>query len=258
MESLLSFWADAGIDVCLEDEPVNRLTESARLIKPAAVATQGQAPARPVSLAQRKADDGAAAWAQAKTLAADADSLSALAEALQGFEGCTLRRNLDHKPVLWRGPETASIMVIAEAPLAEDETGGRPGPEGQLLERMLHAANLAEHCILTHTVFWHPLGGQTPSQADQKICQPFLDKAIRLIRPQHLLLLGAATARALLANEDGILALRGRWFDWTASDQSLTIPAMVTMTPGFLLQQSAAKKKAWSDLQNFMAKIAEP
>ena len=254
MESLLAFWADAGIDVCLEDEPVNRLAEAARLIRPAPMPVASLVPTRPANLAQRRASDETAALEQAKTLAAGAQTLEALAEALQGFEACGLRRNLAHQPVLWRGLMPSKIMIIAEAPLAEDETEARPGPEGQLLERMLQAAGLKDRCILTHTVFWHPPGGRAPSLAEQKICQPFLERAIGLIQPQYLLLLGAASARAMLGREDGILALRGQWFDWTASDQGQTLPALVTMTPSFLLQQSAAKKKAWADLQSFNAR----
>lgn len=254
MESLLAFWADAGIDVCLEDEPVNRLAEAARLVRPAPMPVASLVPARPANPAQRRASDETAALEQAKTLAAGAQTLEALAEALQGFEGCGLRRNLAHQPVLWRGLLPSKIMIIAEAPLAEDETEARPGPEGQLLDRMLQAAGLKDRCILTHTVFWHPPGGRAPNLAEQKICQPFLERAIGLIQPQYLLLLGAASARAMLGREDGILALRGQWFDWTASDQALTLPALVTMTPSFLLQQSAAKKKAWADLQSFNAR----
>jgi DNA polymerase len=254
MESLLAFWADAGIDVCLEDEPVNRLAEVAHLARPSAAPVASLAPARGESPAQRRASNDIAALAQAKTLAAEAQSLEALAEALLSFEGCGLRRNLGHQPVLWRGALSSKIMIIAEAPLTEDETEARPGPEGQLLDRMLQAAGLKDRCILTHTVFWHPPGGRAPSLAEQKICQPFLERAIDLIQPQYLLLLGAASARAMLGREDGILALRGQWFDWTASDQGLTLPALVTMTPGFLLQQSAAKKKAWADLQSFNAR----
>jgi DNA polymerase len=254
MESLLAFWADAGIDVCLEDEPVNRLAEAARLVRAAPSPVASLVPARPANPAQRRASDETAALEQAKRLAAGAQTLEALAEALQGFEGCGLRRNLAHQPVLWRGLTPSKIMIIAEAPLAEDETEARPGPEGQLLERMLQAAGLQDRCILTHTVFWHPPGGRAPSLAEQKICQPFLERAIGLIQPQYLLLLGAASARAMLGREDGILALRGQWFDWTDSDQGLTLPALVTMTPSFLLQQSAAKKKAWADLQSFNAR----
>jgi DNA polymerase len=61
-------------------------------------------------------------------------------------------------------------------------------------------------------------------------------------------LLGGASAKFVLNRPDGILALRGKWQDRNFEDAQLTIPALPTLHPAFLLRQPAAKKKAWSDL----------
>ncbi|MDR3510161.1 MAG: hypothetical protein P4L73_00870, partial [Caulobacteraceae bacterium] len=45
-ESLLAFWADAGVDACFEDQPVNRIAERPR---PAPRAQHAPAPARPAA-----------------------------------------------------------------------------------------------------------------------------------------------------------------------------------------------------------------
>jgi DNA polymerase len=63
-----------------------------------------------------------------------------------------------------------------------------------------------------------------------------------------LLLAGGASAKAVLKKEEGILSLRGRWFEWRSSDGNLELPALPTLHPAFLLRQPAAKKRAWSDL----------
>jgi DNA polymerase len=52
----------------------------------------------------------------------------------------------------------------------------------------------------------------------------------------------------MLKRQEGILSLRGRWFEWKSEDGALELPALPTLHPAFLLRQPAAKKHAWSDL----------
>ena len=257
VESLLSFWADAGIDLCLEDEPVNRLTETAQMMRaptpptPLRVAPSPRGPAAANAAALEQAAD------KAKALAAAASTLEALAQAITGFEDCPLRRDMTHQPVLWRGQPSSRVLIIGEAPTAGDQSTGQPfsGVEGRLLERMVEAAGLADQCLMMNSVFWQPAGGRAPSPSEQKICLPFLERAIQLSPPKAILLLGAASARGLLGRDDGVLAMHGRWQEWTSSDGQMTLPAMVTLTPTFLLQQPSAKKKSWNDLLSFAARL---
>jgi DNA polymerase len=257
IESLLSFWADAGIDLCLEDEPVNRLTETAQMMR---------APTPPTPLRVAPAPRGPAAAnlatleiaaEKAKGLAAAASSLEALAQTIIGFEDCPLRRDGAHQPVLWRGQAGSSVLIIGEAPTAGDQSTGQPfsGIEGRLLDRMLSAAGLTDQCLIMNSVYWQPAGGRAPTAAEQKICLPFLERAIQLSPPKALLLMGSASARGLLGRDDGVLAMHGRWQEWTSTDGQTTLPAMVTLTPSFLLQQPIAKKKSWNDLLSFAAKL---
>jgi hypothetical protein len=57
-----------------------------------------------------------------------------------------------------------------------------------------------------------------------------------------------ALTNAMLATNEGILKLSGRWHEWRSADGALEIPAMPTLHPAFLLRQPTAKKRAWSDL----------
>ena len=77
------------------------------------------------------------------------------------------------------------------------------GRAGQLLDRMLAAAGLADRVFITNTVFWRPPGNRTPTGSEQLVCRPFLERAIELIRP-YLLLVGGAAAKAMLDQSDGI------------------------------------------------------
>ncbi len=141
-------------------------------------------------------------------------------------------------------------MVIGEGPGAEEDAQGAPfvGRAGKLLDQMLLAAGLQDRVFITNTVFWRPPGNRTPTALEQAVCAPFLERAIQLVRPKLLLLVGGASAKSILKKDEGILSLRGRWFEWRSEDGELVLPALPTLHPAFLLRQPAAKKRAWADL----------
>ncbi|WP_337188387.1 uracil-DNA glycosylase [Phenylobacterium sp.] len=264
-ESLLAFWAEAGVDSVLADEAVDRI-EAGRIAPPprspppvmaAAPAPVGRAApgGRPVG------PDVAAAIAQAQAAAAAAGNLEALVAAISAFEGCPLRHEgAATKAVVFRGDPKAPLMVVGEGPGAEEDARGEPfvGRAGRLLDRMLLAAGLEGRVLITNTVFWRPPGNRTPSPAEQAICAPFLERIIQLVQPRMLLLAGGASAKSLLKREEGILTLRGRWFEWRSADGALELPAMPTLHPAFLLRQPGAKKRAWIDLLTLTERLDRP
>jgi DNA polymerase len=259
-ESLLAFWADSGVDAMLLEAPVDRI-EAGKIAPP-------QPPARKVSAAQPAPRaplpgqaDISGAIAQAQALAAAADSLAALKEAIAGFDGCPLKHEgAARQSVFYRGREDAPVVVIGEGPGAEEDAQALPfvGRAGQLLDRMLAAAGLTDRVLITNTVFWRPPGNRTPSPQEQAICAPFVERTLALVKPKVLLLVGGASAKAMLKKDEGILSLRGRWFEWRAADGGLELPAMPTLHPAFLLRQPAAKKRAWSDLLTLTERLDRP
>jgi len=261
IESLLAFWSEAGIDACLLEAPADRLAERPALLKrsaqtPAAVAP---APAR-ATAAQRLAPDLAAALEQARALAAAARTLAELEAAIAAFDGCGLKFEGAKRAVFARGAPDAPVMIIGEGPGAEEDAQGAPfvGRAGKLLDKMLAAAGLDGRVFITNTVFWRPPGNRTPSPAEQMVCAPFLHRAIALAGPRLLLLAGGAAAKSVLKREEGILSLRGRWFDWSAEDGASSLPALPTLHPAFLLRQPAAKKRAWQDLLTLTERLDRP
>ena len=253
LESLLGFWAEAGIDTAFADEPVDRIAERVR--PPPAVAP-ALAP-RPMAVA---GPDFSGAIAEARRLAAEANDLPALATAIAAFDGCGLKFEGARQAVFSRGVEDAPVMVIGEAPGADEDALGQPfvGRAGKLLDKMLAAAGLADRVFITNTVFWRPSGNRNPTAQEQLVCAPFLERAIALVQPRFLLLAGGASAKAMLQRPEGILSLRGRWFDWTSADGALALPALPTLHPAFLLRQPAAKKRAWADLLMLTERLDRP
>ncbi len=245
LESLLAFWSEAGVEVCTADEPIDRRIPIAP--PPRAAAPTPLRPSAPLAPAAPEIGE---AVAQARAMAAAAGDLAALAEAIAAFEGCALKHQGAKQAVFSRGDPAAPVMVIGEGPGGEEDQVGAPfvGRAGKLLDLMLGAAGLHDRVFVTNTVFWRPPGNRTPTFGEQSVCAPFVERAIELVQPRLLLLVGGASAKFMLGKDEGILSLRGRWFEWRPHNGETVLPALPTLHPAFLLRQPAAKKRAWADL----------
>ncbi|THD58167.1 MAG: uracil-DNA glycosylase [Phenylobacterium sp.] len=245
----------------LLDEPLDRIA-AGRIAPPQPMARKAPAAAAPPPSPLRPAQaDVSGAIAEARALAAAADSLEALAAAIAGFDGCPLKfEGAASQAVVYRGEPNAPLMVIGEGPGQDEDRQGQPfvGRAGQLLDKMLAAAGLTGRALITNTVFWRPPGNRTPTLPEQAVCAPFVERAIALVRPRMLLLVGGAAAKSMLQTDQGILSLRGRWREWRSSDGAMELPAMPTLHPAFLLRQPPAKKQAWSDLMTLTERLDRP
>lgn len=251
-EALMAFWADAGVDVCFEDAPIDRL----RPVTPAAAVASK--PSGSVTPLRATATPGVAdAIAEARRAAAAALDLDQLQVAIAAFEGCPLSTLGARQAVFSRGEPTGGLMLVGEGPGAEEDAKGQPfvGKAGRLLDRMLEAAGLAERAFITNTVFWRPPGNRTPTPEEQAVCAPFLERAFQLIRPRLVVTLGAAAARQVLKADEGITRLRGSWGEWRLAEGDVSAPVMPTLHPAFLLRQPQAKREVWADLLDVAARM---
>ena len=247
IESLLAFWADAGVDACFEDAPVDRTYVAPPALKAVARATASVA----------AAPDAAGAADEARRLAAACETMNDLAAAIASFEGCPLRGMGARQSVFARGNPTAPVLIVGEGPGAEEDARGEPfvGKAGQLLDRMLAAAGLTDKVFITNTVFWRPPGNRTPTPAEQAICAPFVERAFAILRPRVVLLLGAAASKSVLQTDEGIMKLRGQWKEWRLPEGDISAPALPTLHPAFLLRQPQAKRAVWADLLSLAARL---
>ena len=247
-ESLLAFWRDAGVDACFEDAPIDRT----HVAPPPAVKAVSKATASVVA-----APDSGDALSDARRLAAGANTLEALGQAIAVFEGSPLRGMGATQSVFGRGNPEAPVLVIGEGPGAEEDQQGRPfvGQAGRLLDRMLAEAGLEGRAFITNTVFWRPPGNRAPTPAEQAVCAPFVERAFILLKPKVVLLLGATAARSVLGTDEGIMRLRGQWRDWRLPEGAVSAPVLPTLHPAFLLKQPMAKRQAWADMLSLAARL---
>lgn len=194
----------------------------------------------------------------ARAVAAGCQSLAELAAALETFDGCPLKQTATRLCFADGSPD-ARLMLIGEAPGAEEDRQGLPfvGPSGQLLDRMLAAIGLDRRAAwITNVIFWRPPGNRSPTTAEVAICQPFVERQIELLRPQHILFLGGSAARGLLEVTEGVTKLRGRPLLYRPATGA-PIPAGITFHPAYLLRQPLQKRLAWRDLLTLRRQLAE-
>jgi uracil-DNA glycosylase family 4 len=249
----LRWQMEAGTDEAIGEEPIDRYAAIAKPAKAAAVAPA--AAARPAPTAPLPA--ATAALQSARTLAAAARSVAELAEALAAFDGCPLKRTATNLVFADGNPE-ARIMLIGEAPGADEDRLGKPfvGVSGQLLDRMLACIGLDRRsAYITNVIFWRPPGNRPPTAAEIAACLPFVERHIELVSPEVLVLLGAASAQTLLARNDGITRLRGRWFQFETTGMTRPVPVMPVYHPAYLLRQPAQKRAAWRDWLAILARL---
>lgn len=192
---------------------------------------------------------------QAGALARAANSLDELQAAMQQFDGCALKRTA-RQLVFADGAPDARIMLVGEAPGAEEDRIGKPfvGRSGQLLDRMLAAIGLDRSSVfIANTVPWRPPGNRTPTPQESAICRPFIERQIELVNPDVLVCLGGPAAQALLGVREGVLRIRGRWQHYTVGERQ--IQAMATLHPAYLLRSPLQKRLAWRDLRAIKAAL---
>lgn len=202
------------------------------------------------------AGDGPSAHA----LASAANSLEELREALRRFDGCALKRTATNL-VFADGNPAAKVMFIGEAPGADEDRQGLPfvGVSGQLLDRMLAAIGLDRktNAYISNVLFWRPPGNRSPTPAEIGACLPFVERHIELLDPDVLVLVGGIAAKTMLARQEGIMRLRGRWFTYETARMPRPIPVIATYHPAYLLRSPGGKREAWRDMLEIQAKIRE-
>ena len=249
-QDLLAFYAEAGVDALVGEEPVDRLaaaetpapvTRTAReIVPPPHRESNG-----PTAMLAPQAPDEATMAARAA--AKSAKTLDDLRDILEKFEGCALKPTATQL-VFADGNPRARLMFVGEAPGRDEDIEGLPfvGRSGKLLDRMLAAIGLDRASVyIANIVPWRPPGNRTPTPQESQICLPFVLRQIELVDPDILVCLGGPSAQALLGIREGITKTRGRWFTFDTGKRE--IRAMPTFHPAFLLRSPLQKRLAWRD-----------
>ena len=249
---LLDFYAEAGVDALVGEEPVDRFAAEpspplARATQPIAreLEIKGRAVASPPPAPLAAPEEAAMA---ARAAAKSAKTLDELRAILDKFDGCALKATAT-RLVFADGNPAARVMLVGEAPGRDEDIEGLPfvGRSGKLLDRMLAAIGLDRTSVyIANIVPWRPPGNRTPTPQETSICLPFIKRQIELANLEILICLGKPSMQTLLGINEGIRAARGRWRQYDTGTR--TIRAMATFHPAYLLRSPNEKKFAWRDM----------
>lgn len=146
------------------------------------------------------------------------------------------------------GPSNARVMVVGEAPGANEDETGVPfvGAAGKYLDLLLATVGLSrkDSVYIANVLKCRPPGNRNPSPEEIEACAPYLRKQIDLVQPEVLLAVGSFSGKLLTGDQKSALGkLRGQVHHYHG------VPLVVTYHPAALLRNSNWTRAFWRDLQ---------
>jgi uracil-DNA glycosylase family 4 len=150
------------------------------------------------------------------------------------------------------GNPQARVMFIGEAPGADEDAQGEPfiGRAGQLLTKIIQACGWTrEELYICNILRCRPPGNRTPSTEEANHCREYLDAQIAIIQPEYIVCWGTCAAQNLLASEETIGKMRGRFYTHGKAK------VLCTYHPSYLLRNPEAKKPVWEDMKLLLGEM---
>lgn len=251
--SVLAWQIEAGADEAIAEAPLDRFAATPQ-------GPRGSPEPSPETALPPDRTAAVSVAGNTRETAAAATDLDSLKAAFEAFDGCALKETATNF-VFADGSPDARLMFVGEAPGAEEDRQGLPfvGPAGRLLDRMLAAIGLDRgQAYITNILPWRPPGNRNPTDSEIALCLPFIERHIALVGPEVLVAVGGTAAKALLDTREGIMRLRGRWFNYAVAGSDTAIPLRAILHPAYLLRQPGQKRDAWNDLIAIKKRLAEP
>lgn len=221
-QSLLGWWRDAGVDTLVDEAPRDWLAEP----RPAAVTSTPTVPhSTPEALPQT--------LLAFRTWIEEAETLP---------DGSTKGRR-----IFPEGDAASGLMILVDMPEPADSVAGTllSDEAGRLFDRMLATIGRERGSVwLGSLVLARPAGGRIDPERAEAI-GAFAKHHVVLARPRRLLLMGQAASRAVLGME--LVAARGRLH--AVNHGGVTMEAVATFAPRFLIQNPQRKADSWRDLR---------
>jgi DNA polymerase len=158
-------------------------------------------------------------------------------------------------PVPGVGDPNADLMVIGEAPGADEDRKGEPfvGRAGELLTKILAAIAFQRSDVyITNILKSRPPNNRDPEKEEVNAHLPILLRQITLIKPKLILCVGRIAGNVLLDRKSSLKALREKAFH-----DFYGLPVKVTYHPAALLRNPQWKRPTWEDVQVLKARYDE-
>ena len=153
-------------------------------------------------------------------VSADLDQLAAQA---RGCTACGLAVTRT-TVVVGDFPPKARLMLIGEAPGAQEDASGRPfvGKAGALLDGLLAEAGLPRAQVaVANVIKCRPPDNRAPTRAEVKTCRRWLDQQVALVDPSLVVTMGGTALAWALGPGRRLRDERGRVHPW--NERSLLV-----------------------------------
>ncbi len=174
-------------------------------------------------------------------------TLNSLYDSIHTCTKCKLGTTRN-KFVFGTGNPNADVMIIGEAPGADEDRQGEPfvGRAGKLLTDILKAINFErDEVYIANILKCRPPNNRNPLPDEMDACTPYLFKQIEIIKPKTILCLGLVAASYLINQKLSLTKMRGNVYEVKG------IQTMVTYHPAALLRNPGWKRGCWEDVQKF-------
>ena len=165
---------------------------------------------------------------------------SSLRREVETCTRCPLHRSRTHA-VFYRGGARPRLVVVGEAPGAEEDRRGLPfvGRAGRRLDTALAALGLSEEEVgILNVLKCRPPGNRfVPAAA--RSCRPYLDRQLAILDPPRLVSLGARALAALDPGAPPILRCAGQ------PRRALGRPLFPLVHPAAIRSRALARR--WQD-----------
>lgn len=211
--------------------------------------TRNPLPREPAPLVDAAATATAAA-SEPIDLPQDWDGLRAMVKDCRRCKLCQTRT----QTVFGVGPRDAPLMIVGEAPGADEDAQGEPfvGRAGKLLDEMLAAIGrsrrsqtAAQGVFIANVVKCRPPGNRDPEPDEVEACRPYLEQQLRMINPRLIVGFGKVAAQRFLGSNEPLSRLRAE----THAYGPQRTPLFITYHPAYLLRSPREKAKSWEDLK---------
>lgn len=159
-----------------------------------------------------------------------------------------LRTDLEETNLVFGvGDPEADLMLIGEAPGAEEDRQGEPfvGAAGMLLNKILAAIDFEREEVYIANILKHrPPNNRDPKPEERARSLPFLMRQIELIDPRLILCLGRTAAQTLLDTDASLSSMRETFHRFRGKYE-----LMATYHPAALLRHEKWKRPTWEDVQ---------
>jgi DNA polymerase len=149
--------------------------------------------------------------------AAACADLAELALANRQCTACTELAASRQTVVVGDFPPEARLMLVGEAPGAQEDEAGHPfvGKAGALLDQLLAEAGLERHAIAVANVLnCRPPGNRAPSRLEAGRCAGWLDRQVELVDPALVVTLGGTALAWAFGSGHRLRDMRGCFHDW--------------------------------------------